>query len=203
MCVAIDRWDTLSMSSEKGRYPIIPSVRMNKAIPPISFLLRHLFASLVSIVWPPIAIVIAYVVLLLVAIVTHSDMGGPVALPFWAFAVLLTSAIATVTLLFPATSLAELITHRMGKSRHLVQIPLSTLILALLIMLLSAVVALVKKAQNDTYDWFAVAAIAFLVLTIPLGVYWWTMKIAQTTVFMILTFAARIFRSRTDNTVSY
>jgi hypothetical protein len=180
----------------------IPCACMNKTVPPISFLMRHVFASVVSIVWPPIAIVIGYVLLLLLALVTHSGMGSPIALPLWAFFALLTSIMATVTLLFPATSIAELITHRMGKSRHLIQIPLSTLILALIIMLLSAVVSLVRKTQNETYDWLAVATIVFLVLAIPLGVYWWAMKMAQAAVFVILRLVARIFHLRSDKTGS-
>jgi hypothetical protein len=154
---------------------------VEKAVSISSFLFRHIVAAAVSIVTPVILWVIAYFLLLMIAIITNTTLGGPLSLPFWALFLLIVSIIYTVALLFPSVLIAEIAARSFGKWQHVAQIPISTLILAVLVFIASLIVRQNPSlAANEYLTWANYPWIVFLCLLIPLGIYWWVMKIVQT-----------------------
>lgn len=152
-----------------------------------SFIGRHLLASLISVALPVVLVIITYLILFVVAVFTNSGLGSPVALPLWAIFTFVGSIVYTVILLFPAVALAETISQPLGKWQHIAQIPLSTLFLALLVGGLVALIGIVNQSHLSLNQWLNCSFVAFLVLAIPLGIYWWTMKFTQTILFVITT----------------
>jgi hypothetical protein len=145
-----------------------------------SFILRHLIASLISVVTPVIILTISYFGLLLIAMITNRDLGGPIALPFWAVFIFIISSIYTGILLFPSVLFSEIISRGFGKWQHLVQIPISTLVLAILTFVIFLLVrSYPKYSEISILHWANYPFVFFLSLLIPLGLYWWTMKIIQ------------------------
>jgi hypothetical protein len=153
---------------------------MKKVFPLSSFVFRHFVASVVSIVTPVIVWFIAYFVLFLVALFTNSTLGGPIALPGLAVLIFVTSVIYTSIFLFPSVSIAEITSRNLGRWQHIAQIPISTLALFVLIYI-SSQVARHLPIYNETHllSWAESPFIVFLILAIPLGLYWWTMKAVQ------------------------
>jgi hypothetical protein len=142
------------------------------------FWLRHFSASMVSIAIPTILVVVIYVGLVMVAIVTASDLGGPLALPFWMLTALVVSILYTTFLLFPSVWIAEMISRRFGKWRFVWEIFISTIVLGILIFAATFVL-------NGIYNRDGMNLIrnnpgyVFIALLIPLGIYWWTAKLVE------------------------
>lgn len=153
---------------------------VKKAVSISNFILRHFVASVVSLVAPIVLLVFAYFVLFLIAIFTNSGLGSPIALPLWAILIFAISTIYTAILLFPSVLIAEATAHILGKWQHIIQIPISTLVLAILTYIASLVARLLPNyAETIILHWADNPFVVFLVLAIPLGVYWWTMKAVQ------------------------
>lgn len=142
------------------------------------FWLRHFVASVVSIAVPVFLVFVIYVGLFIVAIVTNSGPGGPLALPFWMLAAFVVSLLYTACLLFPSVWIAEMISHRFGKWHFVWEIFISTLVLGILIFATSFML-------NGIYNRDGMNLIlnnpgyVFVALLIPLGIYWWTAKFVQ------------------------
>lgn len=161
--------------------PISAREMLKKVIAVSSFFARHLIASIVSIAIPTILVVVAYFVLLAIAIITGSGLGGLLALPFWTLFAFLVATAYTSLLLFPSVLIAEIISRRFGKWHHLAQIPISTFVLAAIIVMLNLTIHFAPHyAETVALQWADYPVHIFLLLTIPLGLYWWTMKIVQT-----------------------
>ena len=153
---------------------------MQKLLSALGFLVRHFIASLVSILFPIVLIVITYVILFVVAIIIDSGLGSPIALPLWIIIGILISFLYTTFLLFPSVLLAEVVSGFCGKWHHVVQIPLSILVLFLFILIWRSIL------ENLSINEPLLLVVCFdhpiyflIVLSIPLGLYWWAMKIAQ------------------------
>jgi hypothetical protein len=152
-----------------------------------------MMASLVSIAVPVIILLVAYFALFVIAVFTNSGLGSPIALPLWAIFVIVVSILYTAVLLFPSTFIAEIITRSFGKWQHIAQIPLSTLVLLILVYALSVVVRLLPNyLELNFLHWANYPFFAFLVLSIPLGIYWWTMKAVQTGVSIPMVFFRKL-----------
>lgn len=146
----------------------------------LSFIIRHFFASVVSVAIPVIFVTIVYFALLVVAVISNSGLGSPVALPFWVAVSFLTSIFYTAFLLFPSVVIAETISLPFGKWRHIAQVPISTLVLALLVFALTFIASLtLNHTAFNVRQWVNYSLMAMLVLAVPLGIYWWTMKLVQ------------------------
>lgn len=143
------------------------------------FWLRHFVASIVSITFLPILVLLIYVGLVIFAIVTDSGLGGPLALPFWMLAAFVVNILYTTFLLFPSVWLAEIVSRRFGKWQLLAQIPISTISLAIFVFAASLLVNSYANAQNSPFELLNYPAYIFAALLIPLGVYWWTAKMVQ------------------------
>ena len=169
---------------------------VNKAISASSFVLRHLIASLVSIAVPVIILLIAYFVLYIIAIFTNSGLGSPIALPLWMIFVIVVSVLYTALLLFPSTFIAEIMSRSFGKWQHIAQIPLSTLVLLAFVYALSLMVRILPNyLELNILHWANYPLVVFLILTIPLGIYWWTMKAIQTGVSIPMILFRKLTKS--------
>ncbi len=147
-----------------------------------AFILRHFIASIASIVFPILLVIITYFVLLLIAIIGNMSLGGILALPFWIIVAGIVSLLYTTCLLFPAVFLAELITQRYQLHPILVQIPISvTMLVALVYILAYGFRQLFSDANTQLYHFANCPLYIFLFLCFPLGLYWWTAKIVQMT----------------------
>ncbi len=124
------------------------------------FLIRHGIASVLTIAIPCLLWIVVYFACLLWAILWNEPLGGPLALPAGILFFFVTFVIAVTTALFPSVALAEWI----GRKRDwpiLAQIPLS-------ITLMAAIAGVFSLFSN-----VEVALAGFLLLLIPLGIYWW------------------------------
>lgn len=166
---------------------------MDKAISISNLILRHLIASVVSVAAPTLTLLIIYVVLFVIAIFTNSGLGSPIALPLWLIFIVLVSTFYTATLMFPSTLIAEGIASAFGKWRHLTQIPISTVVLLTLVYAFSLLARLHPDySRLNIMHWADYPLIVFLVLAIPLGLYWWIMKIVQAGVSLPIIFLGRL-----------
>lgn len=160
----------------------------------LAFAGRHLIASLVSVGLPVAVVTVTYFVLLVIAILTDTGVGGPLALPFWVLLTLVVSLGYTSLLLFPVVAVAEIVSRAFGRWQHVAQVPLSTVFLALFAVLLMAVISLINQPHLSLKQWFNYSVLAFLVMTAPLGIYWWTMKFTQAILFAVTSSLAWIGR---------
>src|SRR4030065_1326007 len=152
----------------------------NKVIFVSNFFIRHLIASTVSIAIPVVIVFITYLLLLIIAPFTNSGLGGPIALPFWMITVFIVSTLYTAIFLFPSIFIAKTSARILGKWQHVAQVPISTLALLILVYALSfAAHRYPDYSEMDLLNWANYPLVTFLVMTAPLGLYWWTMKIIQ------------------------
>ncbi len=142
---------------------------------------RHFVASVTSVVIPTVLLVVVYFVLLIIAIFTGTGLGSPISLPLWVAFVFVISTIYTAILLFPSALMAEAISSAFGKWQHIAQIPISMLVLVALILAASFTLRLYPDYSEIGFLHLVDNPIVtFIILLIPLGIYWWTMKIVQT-----------------------
>jgi hypothetical protein len=120
--------------------------------------------------------IVAYFALLLVAMVTNSGVGGPLALPFMMIVSVVGCAAAVAVVLWPVTTATEAVCGRRGWV-VLVQIPVSTLLMIAEVLVLGALIAAIR--HEPFADWLTYSLIAAASLLIPLGVYWWTLQAAH------------------------
>jgi hypothetical protein len=128
---------------------------------------------------------VGYLVLFLIAFVRgivtgYADLGSPIALPLSLLFVLIVAVGYTAFLLFPSVAAAEAICQRWSKWRHIAQIPVSAAILLGLAYLLDFLARGAGAYSGLPADfWARKPWIVFLLLAIPLGIYWWTTKVVE------------------------
>jgi hypothetical protein len=153
---------------------------LTKTVSITSFVLRHFVASIMSITVPAAIWIITYFVLFIIALVTNSGLGGLAALPFWTVVIYVISVLYTAILLFPSAFLAEAIARVFGKWQLVAQIPIS---ISVLFILVHALRLLVHRhpdcSEIEILHWANYPLAVSLILTIPLGIYWWTLKFVQ------------------------
>ena len=137
-----------------------------------SFYARHLLALTITVVALSVLWTVAYFVLLLVAVFHGGGIGSPIAYPIGLVILASGSLIVGLTLLFPATAVAEWIVTR-RKLPILAQIPLSIASLGLLCLIV-AVILPSHSSATTLPDLFARGAMLFGLMLPPMGVYWWT-----------------------------
>ena len=156
-------------------------------------ILRHTVATVVSIATPAILVVVGYFVMLLIAIFSNTGLGGPFALPFWVLITIATSTIYTSTLLFLSVALAEVLARFFGKWHHVFQIPISTIILAILTFTAGAIARIYPNYQETiTLFWADHTWIIFLILCVPLGIYLSTKGFFMHSVSLPFTFLKKL-----------
>lgn len=174
---------------------------LKKTVSITNFVLRHSVASVVSITVPVALVIVTYCVLFVIAIITNSDLGSPFSLPLWVVFIFVISVLYTAILLLPSALIAEAIARVFGKWQHVAQIPISTFDLFLLVYALSLMV----RQRPDYPDmnilhWANYPLVVFLILTIPLGIYWWTMKFIQAGFTVPVILFRRLRKSRSSKT---
>lgn len=159
---------------------------MEKAVQAAGFLVRHLFASVVSVLFPIILTTVAYFILLIIAIIKDLYLGSPLALPLWMLIVTVISILYTSVLIFPSLAFAEFITRDLGRRQHLLQLPISFLIMAGLIFLVAYIIPAISTIRDDSIiQIFDSPHLFLLVLAIPLSLYWFASKAAYFGVHLI------------------
>jgi hypothetical protein len=145
-----------------------------KAARIVSFSAQHLLALSVTVAAACAAWTILYFALLLWALLTNGGIGSPLAYPAGLLFVALATAVTSFVLLLPSTALAAWIAHR-SRLPIFAQIPLSVGALALLSKIAVGIASRMgaMPALNGTPISFGVL---FLVLLLPLGVYWFAMQ---------------------------
>jgi hypothetical protein len=144
------------------------------------FIVRHFIASIVSVLLPVGLAVVAYVVLFILAIITNSDPGGPLSLPFGIVLTGTAAVLYTALLLFPAVAMADFISRHLRGWRQMMGLPIALLNLLVLIFAAASIIRLYPGYENTFGLMLADdPAAVVLVLTLPLAVYWWTTKIVQ------------------------
>jgi hypothetical protein len=151
----------------------------------LSFITRHTFAFSVSVFLPLLLLIITYFVLLLGAILFNKGIGSPVALPFWVLIQLLVCSSYTALFLFPSVALAELVTFRLSKWQHLYQIPLASIVMLFITYLAAFALSFLHLAKPHPLAYFVEYPFrVFLLLSIPLGLYFWSMKLVQAGLYL-------------------
>ncbi len=153
-------------------HPMKRNQALRTAVGMGGFFVRHLIAVLVTVVVPCLLWTITYLALLLWAVFTNSDIGGPLAYPAGIIVIIVAATVASFVLLLPSTALAEWLAKRRGLP-ILVQIPISIGILGSLCFILVAVAASVDTAPSMPGA-AAVFGVLFASNLLPLGLYWWT-----------------------------
>jgi len=142
------------------------------------FILRHLVASAISVIAPMVIVVITYIVLLGISIFISSSSGISITLLLWPVFTFIVSIIYTAILLFPSVLIAEITSRIFGKWQRIAQIPVSCLFLILFIYGLCLLAHYYPNYSAITIlHWADYPFILFLALAIPLGIYWWTIKL--------------------------
>jgi hypothetical protein len=131
---------------------------------------------------------VTYFALLLWAAFIGGGIGGPLAYPAGLLFFFVATTATSLFLLLPSTALAEWFTQRRGFP-ILAQIPVSVAVLALLCLIAVSIVS--AAGSQPTFHGVSVGfGILFLVLLVPLGIYWWGAQSAP----LLLSLLGRIRR---------
>ncbi len=147
------------------------------AISIAGFLVRHLLAATITVVAVCAIWTLAYLGLLLWAIVTNSGLGSPIAYPVGLIAAFFAGSIACLFFLLPSTAIAEWVAQRRGFP-ILAQIFINMVILAVLCLVAVGIKLAVRSVPS--FRSLAIqSGVLFLTLLIPLGIYWWSARLGS------------------------
>jgi hypothetical protein len=150
------------------------------ALAAVGFFIRHLLASLVSVAAPVALVGGIYLVLLVIGIVTNQSLGSPIALPLWILVAAVSSTFSTALYLFPAVWVAEITSRNFGRWRVAAQIPISMIALFVLVQINGWLLKLALDGpMRDTLTSGDGPLIIYLLLLIPLGIYWITARLVE------------------------
>jgi hypothetical protein len=139
-----------------------------------SVCIRHCLALALTVLAACALWTITYFALLLWAVFSNSDIGGPLAYPAGLLFFFLASTVTGLVLLLPSTATAEWFARRRGFP-ILAQIPLSVAALAVLCLVVVGIASAVR-AQPTLYGVSVGFGVLFLALLVPLGLYWWALQ---------------------------
>ena len=139
-----------------------------------AFFARHFIALAVTDVMVCLVWTVTYVALLLWAMFTDGGIGGPLAYPAGLVFCFVATTVVSLLLLFPSTALAGWFARRRNWPL-IAQIPVSVVILALLCLVVVSIASAIGTLP--TLHGVSVGfGLLFLVLLLPLGVYWWAVQ---------------------------
>jgi hypothetical protein len=169
----------------------------------IALFLRHFIASIISVAALILLVIVAYFILLIIAIVSNTGRGSPIALPLWMVAAGILSLFYTACLLFPSVIIAELIPQRLHSYRLLAEVLISTLILSFLVLALTYGIRQMPDYSSSPLMGLGRHPVKiFLALCLPLGLYFWTAKAVQAITMGIITLWKRFFQKERANSQS-
>jgi hypothetical protein len=141
--------------------------------------------------------VVGYVGVLAWAVVADLPLGGPLALPFLLLLALLTSTAAILVGLLPATLIAHFLCRRVLGWPIVAEIPISTLLTLGITIAISTVVGSYGGVPPATS--VAQGGILGLFLLVPLGVYWWVLRVSDWGIQQGQRLLERVFSKQPDN----
>lgn len=159
------------------------------AVQAMRFAVKHAVASGVVVTAVVVFAAASYFALLAWAMLVGEPLGGPLAFPFLVLFAMVASVASVGAVLLPVTALTDWICF--GRHvRLLWQIPRATALMGLWLLMVAVIAAVVRGAAVGSTAVFA--GIVFLVLLIPLGMYWWSVQSTD----WILAIAMRWWTSR-------
>ena len=147
---------------------------MKRILPAITFVARHLLAIPFAIVAGCILWTIAYILLLVIAVIFGKGVGGPLAFPAGIIAILGASVIVGWGIFTPASAVGALVC-KIFRWPRLAAIPVvfaSALIISYM-MCWAYTVGVTTQSVPST--WMVAKSFAIF-LAVPLGVYWWILE---------------------------
>lgn len=129
---------------------------------------RHATACCITVVASTLSATLAYLALLLIAIIGNYGLGSPaliVIVPVVSFA---SSLVLSILFLMPVTAAAERLFPSPSIRNVLLQVPFTVIMLFMLCWITFVSIGWGTR--------LAYAGAATLVLALPMGVYWWTLK---------------------------
>ncbi|MBZ0111370.1 MAG: hypothetical protein K8J08_02810 [Thermoanaerobaculia bacterium] len=149
---------------------------------------RHLVAASATVGVATLCGLLAYVALLLVAIIFDGGLGGPFAPVGLAVMSGAFAAISVAVVLFPLTAITEWLCGRRFGWGVFSEIPVSTVLLFPFVLLALGVGDVAFGYGFSALDFLRWGIVGTVVLAVPLGLYWWLLKAAQ----FFYSFAARL-----------
>jgi hypothetical protein len=140
--------------------------------------------------------VLGYFGLLAWAIVAGSPIGSPLALLGMVAMAFLASLIGVLGVLFPVTITADLVCRRALRWSRFAQIPVATILCLLEVLAISAAVASYRQAEVAAA--LKVGLLVWLVLLVPLGIYWWVLQANDGVKWAVLKVWTRMRGGPTD-----
>jgi hypothetical protein len=140
------------------------------------FAVKHAIAAGVVITAMIALATASYVALLVWAVLVGEPLGGPLAFPFMILIAVVASVISVGAVLLPVTALTEWICVR-RQIRLQWQIPIDTAVMGMWLLMLAAIGAAVRGAPIGSTA--VPTGTVFLLLLVPLGMYWWSMQSAD------------------------
>ncbi|GAA5484847.1 hypothetical protein [Haloferula sargassicola] len=144
---------------------------MKAVVPALTFLARHFLFGAFAMIVGCIAWTIAYIVMLIVAVVTNQGIGGPLAFPAGIMAVLAVCGFLGWGVFAPASAIGEIF-RRVFRLPRIAAIPIVTVAA----FLLSYVIywAYIEMVTTHSMPSMLTVLKNFAIyLSIPLGAYWW------------------------------
>ena len=151
------------------------------------YAMKHAVAATVVIACIAAFTGVSYFALFLWCVFAGDPLGGPLAAPFALLVAITASAISVIGILWPVTTLTDLLCRRFLGWYTLIQIPVATLVMFLYVICLCLSVAAI--ARKPVAAAIELGAGATAVLLVPLGAYWWSLQAAD----RILLLADRIW----------
>ncbi len=146
-----------------------------KALRALHHVGKHLIATGVFAVVGMLVSIVAYFVLFVVAVVTNQELGGPLTIVFLPVVAFLIALVIAAFCFYPATAIAEWLCAK-KKWNLFAQIPISSSLLFLEMIFIVIFSPFENGNDFSTAKTIESAFIGFLLLAIPLGFYWWTLK---------------------------
>ena len=118
----------------------------------------------------------SYFALLAWAVLAGEPLGGPLAFPFMVLASLIASVVSVCVVLLPVTAVTDWMCRK-RRIRLPWQIPIATVLMGSWLVALLVATTVTRGTPIVASATFG--GLAFLVLLLPLGLYWWTMQSAD------------------------
>ena len=139
------------------------------------FAVKHAVAAGIVLMGSIAVSAASYFALLTWAVLADQPLGGPLAFPFLLLLAAGASLAAIVVALFPVTALTEWKCR--GRNLRIVwQIPIAIAVMGTWALLLAAIASVSRASLASTAT---VAGVVFLLLLVPLGIYWWSLQCAD------------------------
>jgi hypothetical protein len=154
-----------------------------------SAVLGHLVAGVAVIACALGFTVVSFFAVFLWAIAVGEPLGGPLALPFMLFLALAGGFAAVAFNFLPATLISTRICRRLQLAWYF-EIGVTTLVSALLALAAGVALGLYR---DDVMSGVHMAAICELVLLLPLGAYWWSLRSTGWLISLVRHLVGRLF----------